>query len=111
MESTLPEGMTVPWARASGTLGGRLRWYREHRDMTREDLAHLIRRSSSAVCRWENNVHAPSLGMLAKIATALRTPLAQLLPPEERAPVVQVDDAGRREDTAGLQTSLLEQGA
>lgn len=108
--TSLPDGERVPWARAFGTLGGRLRYYRERRDMSREDLGHLIRRSSSAICRWENNQHAPSVAMLARVATALRTPVAQLMPPEHRAPVVD-DRHPEHALTAGVQVSLLEQGA
>lgn len=108
--TALPEGMTESWTRASRTLGGRLRYYREHRDMTREDLAHIVRRSGSTVLRWESGQQLPSVEMLRKVSTALRTPLVQLLPPDERAPLVQVDEAGHREDVGhpAEQTSLLE---
>jgi putative transcriptional regulator len=60
-------------------LGQRLREARRARGFTQADLAAAAEVSSETVSRTERGEFAPNVWILARIATACRTSLAQLL--------------------------------
>lgn len=59
-------------------FGKRLRFLRRSRDITQEQLAELIGRSTNFVSLMENGDAAPSFNTLQKIANALNVEVASL---------------------------------
>lgn len=64
-----------------GFRGERLAQARDARGLTQVALARLIRRSSSAVSRWEGGEQSPEPQALAALATELEVPVAFFLRP------------------------------
>jgi len=61
----------------------RLRQLRRARGMTQRDLARESQLTESYVSRLENAAIAPGIDLVARIARALGSPIAELLPPVE----------------------------
>ena len=61
------------------TLGRHIQRLREARGLTQEALAEKAHWSRGYLARVETGRYEPSLTMLAKVAKALRVPVAELL--------------------------------
>lgn len=72
------------------TLGGRIAYYRKQNEMTQEQLAEKCSVSAQAVSKWENDLTAPDISLLPRLAELFRCTCDELLG-VERKTVVAVD--------------------
>ena len=68
------------YARDVAEFGGKVRMYREKRNMTLDDLADRIDSDKAALSRIENGDRVPRLDSVLRIADALEITPAMLLP-------------------------------
>ena len=61
-----------------GAIGRRIRYYRQKRGFTQEELAFMVRSSASYLSHIERAVKKPSLEKLAEIAEALEISIEEL---------------------------------
>lgn len=88
------------------TVGNRIRAARKKAGLTQAELAAKLGISYQGVAQWENDLRNPKFETLLRIATALRTPIEDLLAlsPEKKAEIKFVEDyvaensGGCRED-------------
>lgn len=72
------------------TLGGRIAFYRKQNGMTQEQLAEKCSVSAQAVSKWENDLTAPDISLLPRLAEIFRCTCDELLG-VERKTVISVD--------------------
>jgi transcriptional regulator with XRE-family HTH domain len=58
--------------------GNKLRALRQARGLTQAELAHRAHVRERQIIRWENEQHIPRADAVARLARALKTPLASL---------------------------------
>lgn len=58
--------------------GDRLRAARQARGLTQAELAHRTHVRERQIIRWENEQHVPRADAVARLARALKTPVASL---------------------------------
>jgi len=69
-------------------LGSRIRQFRQHKNLTLNQLATMTDLTASYISQIERDIIDPSLSSLRKIATALETPLYVFLADEEEEQVL-----------------------
>ena len=60
-------------------LPGKIKEFRERRDLNQEELGKLVGVDRSAVAKWESGANIPSLENMVEIAKALRSTVDELL--------------------------------
>ena len=71
------------------TLGQRIKSHREKMGLTQRQLAKVVDVSYPTLCRYENDVHQPSIAMIKKLAKALKTTGDNLLSMDLREMSIQ----------------------
>lgn len=74
------------------TLGERIAYYRKQTGLTQEQLAEKCSVTAQAVSKWENDISAPDISLLPKLAEIFRITTDELLG-VKRAEAVAVDPA------------------
>lgn len=66
------------------TLGERIAYYRKAADMTQAELAEACSVTAQAVSKWENNLTAPDITLLPRLAELFHITTDELLGAERR---------------------------
>lgn len=64
------------------TIGLKIKMYREHLKMTREELAQKVRVGTHTIEKYESGEHIPSTQTLLKLSTVLDIPASELFDDE-----------------------------
>ncbi len=67
------------------TLGERIAYYRKAANMTQAELAEACSVTAQAVSKWENNLTAPDIALLPRLAELFHITTDELLGAERRA--------------------------
>lgn len=70
------------------TLGERLRTLRENRGLTQGQVGAAVGKSDKAVWAWENDVNAPRMGVVEKLAQFFNVTKAYLMGEDEPSPSI-----------------------
>ena len=73
----------------SMTLGQKIKTHRKKMGLTQRDLAKIVEVSFPTLCRYENDVHLPSIVIIKKLAKALKTTSDNLLSTDSREMSIQ----------------------
>jgi transcriptional regulator with XRE-family HTH domain len=73
------------------TIGENIRFCRERRNMTQEELARKIRVGTQTIEKYESNVQPPDIQTILKISTVLDIPASELLEQEDQTNPSGVD--------------------
>ena len=108
------------------TFGQRFSRLRKQRGFTQEELAEKVGLSGQAVSKWENDASMPDVSLLVELSEILgvsldellgkETPIARILPPEERRDIndlvlrIRVDSADGDKVTVNLPMGLVKVG-
>lgn len=88
------------------TLGERIAYYRKKCNMTQEQLAEQCSVTAQAVSKWENNLTAPDISLLPRLAELFNTTCDELLG-VPRAETVAIDPAAVDLSKAMLKMRVL----
>lgn len=88
------------------TLGERIAYYRKRSAMTQEQLAEKCSVTPQAVSKWENNLTAPDIGLLPRLAELFSVTCDELLGVERKS-AAAVDPALVDVNTAILRVRLM----
>ena len=69
------------------TLGERIAYYRKAADMTQAELAEACSVTAQAVSKWENNLTAPDIALLPRLAQLFHITTDELLGAEPRTAI------------------------
>lgn len=75
------------------TLGGRIACYRKQNEMTQEQLAEKCSVSAQAVSKWENDLTAPDISLLPRLAELFRCTCDELLGVERKTVITVAPEA------------------
>ena len=62
-----------------GTLGQRIRFFRNQAGMTQEDLANELNVTRQALSNWERDIHTPDLGLVKRMCFILGIRMDELV--------------------------------
>ena len=91
------------------TLGQRIAYYRKAANLTQAELAEQCSVTAQAVSKWENDLTAPDIALLPKLAQIFRITVDELLGAEKRT-VAAVDPAAVDVDQMLLRIRVLSGG-
>ena len=77
------------------TIGSRIARFRKEKNMTQEDLAHIMGVTAQAVSKWENDLSCPDISILSKLCKTLGVTTDELLE-GKREEVMLVPEAQRK---------------
>lgn len=68
------------------TIGEVIKYLRESRSLTQDQLGEYLGVVPSAVSAWENNIKVPRMGVLEKMAAYFGVEKSYIMYPEEKSP-------------------------
>lgn len=78
------------------TIGRRISLLRKDKEITQEVLSERLGVSPQAVSKWENDISAPDISLLAKLAEILGVSVDELLSGKEKKTVEIVPEENRK---------------